>query len=90
MLSLYAAPTAFLGSAPLPSAPRAAVQMQEAVEAPPSPPPFDPVVFAKSLPGVSGPLGFFDPIGFCSEATEGKIRFYRGALLEPPVLRSLS
>merc|ERR1711939_42367 len=22
-------------------------------------------------------MGFFDPLGFCSEATEGKIRFYR-------------
>jgi len=36
-----------------------------------------PVEFAKSLPGVTGPLGFFDPLGFCDEATEGKIRFYR-------------
>jgi len=53
--------------------------MQEVVEpeAPPPPPPFDPVTFAKSLPGISGPLGFFDPLGFCTEATEGKIRFYR-------------
>ena len=27
---------------------------------------------------MTGPLGFFDPLGFCSgTATEGKIRFYR-------------
>merc|ERR1719421_2845380 len=40
---------------------------------------FDGVEFAKSLPGVTGPLGFFDPLGFCSDefVTEGKIRFYR-------------
>ena len=45
--------------------------------APPSPPPFDPVSFAKSLPGVTAPLGFFDPVGFCTDASEGKIKFYR-------------
>ena len=35
--------------------------------------------YAKSLPGVTGPLGFFDPLGFCSaeDITEGKIKFYR-------------
>merc|ERR1719380_532150 len=42
-------------------------------------PAFNGVEFAKSLPGVTGPLGFFDPLGFCSadDATEGKIKFYR-------------
>merc|ERR1712032_1489097 len=37
-----------------------------------------------TLPGISAPLGFFDPAGFCSNengadgaATEGKVRFYR-------------
>ena len=25
----------------------------------------------------SGPLGFFDPLDFCGDASEGKIRFYR-------------
>jgi len=30
----------------------------------------------KSLAGVSAPLGFFDPVGFCNDATEGKARFY--------------
>merc|ERR1719281_2418031 len=35
--------------------------------------------YAKSLPGVTGPLGFFDPLGFCSadDITVGKIKFYR-------------
>merc|ERR1711934_238393 len=35
--------------------------------------------YAKSLPGVTDPLGFFDPLGFCSadNVTEGKIKFYR-------------
>merc|ERR1719460_1334073 len=42
-------------------------------------PPFDGVEFAKTLPGITGPLGFFDPLGFCSkeDITEGKIKFYR-------------
>merc|ERR1711939_1301877 len=42
-------------------------------------PAFNGVEFAKSLPGITGPLGFFDPLGFCSadDITEGKIRFYR-------------
>jgi len=40
-------------------------------------PPFDPVTFAKTLPGVTGPLGFFDPLNFCEGASEGKVRFYR-------------
>jgi hypothetical protein len=53
---------------------RSAVRMQEVAEAPP---PFNPVTFAKSLPGITGPLDFFDPAGFCNDASEGKIRFYR-------------
>jgi len=46
--------------------------------------PFNPNVFAQTLPGISAPLGFFDPAGFCNAesgadgaATEGKVRFYR-------------
>jgi hypothetical protein len=37
------------------------------------------VGYAKSLPGITKPLGFFDPLGFCSaeDATVGKIKFYR-------------
>merc|ERR1711871_1013333 len=40
---------------------------------------FDGEAYAKELPGVLPPLGFFDPLGFCSaeDITEGKIRFYR-------------
>jgi len=45
---------------------------------------FNPNAFAQSLPGISAPLGFWDPAGFCSSengadgtATEGKVRFYR-------------
>merc|ERR1719472_226942 len=50
---------------------------EEAVEAPA--PVFNGETFAKSLPGVTAPLGFFDPAGFCSadDVTEGKIKFYR-------------
>jgi len=49
----------------------------------PAPPEFNPSTFAQSLPGISAPLGFFDPAGFCDgtnkegAASEGKIRFYR-------------
>ena len=48
---------------------------EEAEEAPslPDPPAFDP----KTMPGVTAPLGFWDPAGFCTDASEGKIRFYR-------------
>merc|ERR550537_610748 len=53
--------------------------MEVAAEEVEAPPPFDPLAFAKSLPGITGPLDFFDPAGFCSQegVTEGKIRFYR-------------
>jgi len=52
---------------------------EEAVEAPEAPAPFNGLTYAQSLPGVTGPLGFFDPLGFCSadDITEGKIKFYR-------------
>merc|ERR1712010_407342 len=34
---------------------------------------------AKKMAGITEPLGFFDPVGFCSEEglTEGKLCFYR-------------
>jgi hypothetical protein len=32
---------------------------------------------AKSMAGVSAPLDFFDPLGFCTDCTEGKLCFYR-------------
>merc|ERR1719305_482062 len=40
---------------------------------------FDGEAYAKTLPGVLPPMGFFDPLGFCSadDITEGKIKFYR-------------
>lgn len=45
---------------------------------------FNPETFVQTLPGITAPLGFFDPAGFCSPengadgaATEGKVRFYR-------------
>merc|ERR1711934_422506 len=40
---------------------------------------FDGVAYAKEMPGVLAPMGFFDPLGFCSadDVTEGKIKFYR-------------
>jgi len=52
----------------------------------PDPVDFNPNEFVQTLPGITGPLGFFDPAGFCSNtnggsadgaATEGKVRFYR-------------
>ena len=62
-------------------APMHAIRMQEAATAAAieEPEPFNGVTFAKSLPGIAGPLNFFDPLGFCSEEgiSEGKIRFYR-------------
>merc|ERR1719424_982352 len=58
---------------------RANLKMEEA----PAPAPFDPVAFAKTLPGITDPLGYFDPLGFCTTEggqevmSEGKVRFYR-------------
>jgi hypothetical protein len=52
---------------------------EEEAEAEAAPAPFNGVEFAKTLPGITGPIGFFDPLGFCSadDVTEGKIKFYR-------------
>lgn len=76
MLSIHsAAPTAFAMRAPM-------VKMQEAEVA--APPPPTPLEIMKGMPGITGPLGFFDPLGY-SEAdgvTEGKVRFYREAELK--------
>merc|ERR1719473_790736 len=63
------APTA--ASAPSTSlAPRANTQMQFAFPggkaASGGSKKFDPEEFAKTLPGITEPLGFFDPLGFCS------------------------
>merc|ERR1719420_2340688 len=42
-------------------------------------PKFDGVAYAQEMPGVTEPLGFWDPLGFCSDEklTEGKLKFYR-------------
>ena len=73
MLSLASASVSF-------TAPRANVVMTAAEP----PKPFNPTEFAKTLPGISEPLGFFDPLGFCASdgasneaVSEGKVRFYR-------------
>jgi len=36
-----------------------------------------PTFDVKELAGVTAPLGFFDPVGFSADASEGRIRFYR-------------
>jgi hypothetical protein len=85
MLSFAAASSAFTAPSPLTSIKSVRnIRMQEAAEVPEPPPPFNPTEFAKTLPGISGPLGFFDPAGFCSAdgasnevVSEGKVRFYR-------------
>merc|ERR1712222_69399 len=55
--------------------PRALVRMQEEAVAEAEPP--APVFSVRDLPGITAPMGFFDPLDFCGEATEGKIKFYR-------------
>merc|ERR1719281_2347615 len=32
---------------------------------------------AENMPGVSGPLGYFDPLGFTADCKESKVLFYR-------------
>ena len=44
-----------------------------AAEGEPEPPKFN----VKEMAGITDPLGFFDPAGFATDASEGKIRFYR-------------
>lgn len=78
MLILGASSAAALAPlAPALRAPRSAVRMQagpgDAAQSSPTPPQFS----VMDLPGISGPLGFFDPVGFCTDASEGKIKFYR-------------
>ena len=36
----------------------------------------------RDLPGITAPFGFFDPMGFSADASEGKIRFFREAELK--------
>ena len=85
MLSIAAASTTSFAapSAMAVRSTRTNVMMQEAapVEEVVVIPPFDSKKFAESLPGITGPLGFFDPLGFCTsgdeKVSEAKIRFYR-------------
>merc|ERR1712061_142288 len=76
MLSLAHAPVAFSLTTKLAAPqPRTLVRMQEGVVAEAEP--VEPVFSVLDLPGISAPLGFFDPLDFCGEASEGKIKFYR-------------
>jgi hypothetical protein len=47
-------------------------------------PPPTPLEIMKAMPGITDPLGFFDPLGYASAegVTEGKVRFYREAELK--------
>merc|ERR1719454_2853184 len=84
MLAIHAvAPAAFAMRAP--SFAMRNIKMQaEAVEAVPEPLPPTPLEIVKAMPGATDPLGFFDPLSYCSAEgiTEGKVRFYREAELK--------
>merc|ERR1719263_40834 len=69
--------------APEVSVPPVFAEIDEQVPLPP-PSDWDPNKFVQTLPGITAPLGFFDPAGFCASengadgaAPEGKVRFYR-------------
>merc|ERR1719310_2296976 len=65
MLALSSSSLSFAGPAASMAAVRApAVAMQAS---------FD----VRAMPGITAPLGFFDPLNFCGDASEGKIKFYR-------------
>lgn len=55
----------------------------EEIEEPPAPPPApkDPFDTPKDLPGVAGPLGFFDPLDFSANADGATMKRYREAEL---------
>jgi len=80
MLSLALAPAAFslttnLAAPQLRALPKMQLQEEAAAVAEAQPP--APVFSVRDLPGITAPLGFFDPLDFCGEASEGKIKFYR-------------
>jgi hypothetical protein len=80
MLSLAHASLSFAPPAATLSLSRArSIKMQAEAAIEPEPePPYNPATFAKGLAGIAGPLGFWDPLGFCTgDASEGKVRFYR-------------
>merc|ERR1719486_112236 len=63
-------PLAFAGSGAAMAPARAAVTMQS------------PGFSVKQLPGISGPFGFFDPMGFAEGQSEGRIKWAREAELK--------
>jgi len=72
-VGMMGATPGLVGPAPSIFARSSLLRMQEAEAAPAGPPPFK----MSDLPGVTSPLGFFDPVGFSADASEGKCRFYR-------------
>merc|ERR1740138_613878 len=81
MISMVAASTCtFSAPAVASTFSRSAIpMMQEAVAEVEEPKPLTPVEYAKTLPGITDPLGYFDPVGFLEQddITLGKVRFYR-------------
>jgi len=68
MLTVTSLPLGFAGAASaMPASTRSSAPAMQAA--------FD----MRAMPGITGPLGFFDPLGFCTGASEGKIKFYREA-----------
>ena len=73
-LGYVAAPNAVVHAAP--QRPQRAAAPTAQAAPPAAPPAFD----VKQLPGVTGPFGFFDPLGFSSgDVSQGKVKFYREA-----------
>ena len=60
------------------------MQAEAVVTEVPEPVPPTPLEIMKAMPGATAPLGFFDPLSYCSAegVTEGKVRFYREAELK--------
>jgi len=57
--------------------------LNDAMEAATAEDPSAPTSFdIKEMPGITAPLGFFDPVGFSEGESEGKIRFLREAELK--------
>jgi hypothetical protein len=56
-------------------------EIEEPPAAPPAPAPKDPFDTPKDLPGVAGPLGFFDPLDFAANANGPTMKRYREAEL---------
>jgi light-harvesting complex I chlorophyll a/b binding protein 4 len=57
--------------------------VEETPEAPPmAPPPGPPAFDVKQLAGVSGPFGYFDPVGFEGMVTEKRMKYFREAELK--------